>query len=323
MKNLTKALAAAVAIALAGAVQARDFRSSDTHPGDYPTVMGVKFMGEKLKELSGGKLGIKVFPDSKLGQEKDTIEQVKIGGLDMIRVNVAPLNNIVPETLVLALPFVFRSKDHLHKVLDGPIGEEILKAMEAQGFVGLAYYDSGARSFYTAKKPIKNMADMQGMKLRVQQSDLFVAMVEALGANATPMPYGEVFTALKTGLIDGAENNWPSYESSSHYEAAKNYSLTEHSMAPEVVVFSKKIWDTLKPEDQKMIREAAKASVPEMRRLWDEREVKAKAKVEAAGTQVFKIEDRQKMVDAMKPVYDKFAADPKLKDLVKRIQDTQ
>jgi tripartite ATP-independent transporter DctP family solute receptor len=229
----------------------------------------------------------------------------------------------VPETLVLALPFMFRSKEHLHKVLDGPIGEEILKAMEPQGFVGLAYYDSGARSFYTAKKPIKSMADMQGMKLRVQQSDLFVAMVEALGANATPMPYGEVFTALKTGLIDGAENNWPSYESSSHYEAAKNYSLTEHSMAPEVVLFSKKVWDTLSPEEQKMIRQAAKESVPEMRKLWEEREIKAKAKVEAAGTQVFKIEDRQKMVDAMKPVYDKFADNPKLKDLVKRIQDTQ
>lgn len=323
MKNMTKALVAAVAIALAGAVQARDFRSSDTHPADYPTVLGVKFMGERLKELSGGKMGIKVFSDSKLGQEKDTIEQIKIGGLDMIRVNVAPLNNIVPETLALAMPFVFRSKDHLHKVLDGPIGEDILKAMESQGFIGLAYYDSGARNFYTATKPIKSLADMHGMKLRVQQSDLFVAMVEALGANATPMPYGEVYTALKTHLIDGAENNWPSYESSSHYEAAKNYSLTEHSMAPEMVIFSKKIWDTLKPEDQKLIRQAAKESVAEMRKLWDERETKAKAKVEAAGSQVFKIEDRQAMVDAMKPVYDKFAADPKVKDLVKRIQETQ
>ncbi|HRC73176.1 MAG TPA: TRAP transporter substrate-binding protein [Candidatus Competibacter sp.] len=323
MKNMTKALVAAVALALASVAQARDFRSSDTHPGDYPTVLGVKFMGERLKELSGGKLGIKVFPDSKLGQEKDTIEMIKIGGLDMIRVNVAPLNNIVPETLALAMPFVFRSKEHLHKVLDGPIGDEILKAMEAQGLVGLAYYDSGARNFYTAAKPIKSMADMKGMKLRVQQSDLFVAMVEALGANATPMPYGEVFTALKTHLIDGAENNWPSYESSSHYEAAKNYSLTEHSMAPEVVVFSKKIWDTLTPEDQKLIRQAAKESVAEMRKLWDERETKARAKVEAAGTQVFKMDDRQKMVDAMKPVYEKFAADAKIKDLVKRIQDTQ
>ena len=164
---------------------------------------------------------------------------------------------------------------------------------------------------------------MQGMKLRVQQSDLFVAMVEALGANATPMPYGEVFTALKTGLIDGAENNWPSYESSSHYEAAKNYSLTEHAMAPEVVVFSQVIWDKLTPDGQKQIREAAKASVAEMRKLWDEREAKAEAKVKEAGVQVFKIEDRQKMVDAMKPVYDKFAADPKIKDLVKRIQDTK
>ncbi|MBK8182463.1 MAG: TRAP transporter substrate-binding protein [Candidatus Competibacteraceae bacterium] len=323
MNNMTKALVAAVAIALAGVAQARDFRSSDTHPGDYPTVMGVKFMGERLKELSGGKLGIKVFPDSKLGQEKDTIEMIKIGGLDMVRVNVAPLNNIVPETLALAMPFVFRSKDHMRKVVDGPIGDEILKAMEAQGFIGLAYYDSGARSFYTAAKPIKSMADMKGMKLRVQQSDLFVAMVEALGANATPMPYGEVFTALKTHLIDGAENNWPSYESSSHYEAAKNYSLTEHSMAPEVVVFSKKIWDTLSADEQKQIRQAAKESVAEMRKLWDERETKARAKVEGAGTQVFKIDDRQQMVDAMKPVYEKFAADAKIKDLVKRIQDTQ
>ena len=164
---------------------------------------------------------------------------------------------------------------------------------------------------------------MKGMKLRVQQSDLFVAMVEALGANATPMPYGEVFTALKTHLIDGAENNWPSYESSSHYEAAKNYSLTEHSMAPEVVVFSKKIWDTLSADEQKQIRQAAKESVAEMRKLWDERETKARAKVEGAGTQVFKIDDRQQMVDAMKPVYEKFAADAKIKDLVKRIQDTQ
>ncbi|MBK7541969.1 MAG: TRAP transporter substrate-binding protein [Candidatus Competibacteraceae bacterium] len=323
MKNMTKALVAAVAIALAGVAQARDFRSSDTHPADYPTVMGVKFMSERLKELSGGKMGIKVFPDSKLGQEKDTIEQIKIGGLDMIRVNVAPLNNIVPETLALAMPFVFRSKDHMRKVLDGAIGDDILKAMEAQGFIGLAYYDSGARNFYTAAKPIKSMADMKGMKLRVQQSDLFVAMVEALGANATPMPYGEVFTALKTHLIDGAENNWPSYESSSHFEAAKNYSLTEHSMAPEVVVFSKKIWDTLTPDDQKLIRQAAKESIAEMRKLWDERETKARAKVEAAGTQVFKVEDREKMVEAMKPVYDKFAADPKIKDLVKRIQDTK
>ena len=323
MKNMTKALVAAVAVALAGVAQARDFRSSDNQPATYPTVMGVKFMGERLKELSGGKMGVKVFAEGKLGGEKDVIEQIKIGGVDMIRVNTAPLNNIVPEVIVTGLPFVFRSKEHMRKVLDGPIGDEILAAMAAQGFVGLAFYDSGARSFYTAKKPIKSMADMKGMKLRVQQSDMWVAMVQALGAEATPMPYGEVYTALKTGLIDGAENNWPSYDTASHYEAAKYYALTEHSMAPEVVAFSKKIWDTLTPDDQKLIRQAAKESVPHMRKLWDELEVQSRAKVEKAGTEVSTIADRQAMIDAMKPVYEQFAADPKLKDLVKRIQDTQ
>ena len=207
-------------------------------------------------------MGVKVYPNGALGNERDTIEQLKIGGLDMMRINVAPLNNVVPETIVPALPFLFRSEEHMHAVLDGPVGDEILAAMEAQGMVGLAFYDSGARSMYTATKPIKSLADVQHMKIRVQQSDLFVAMVEALGANPTPMPFGEVYTALKTGIVDAAENNFPSYESSRQFEAAKYYTLTEHSMAPEVLVFSKVIWDTLTPEDQAKIRKAAKDSVP-------------------------------------------------------------
>ena len=232
-------------------------------------------MGEQLAAQTGGELGIKVYPNGALGNERDTIEQLKIGGLDMMRINVAPLNNVVPETIVPALPFLFRSEEHMHAVLDGPVGDQILAAMEAQGMVGLAFYDSGARSIYAATKPVKTLADVSGMKIRVQQSDLFVAMVEALGANPTPMPYGEVYTALKTGIVDAAENNFPSYESSRHFEAAKYYTMTEHSMAPEVLVFSKVIWDTLEPEDQEMIRKAAKESVPHMRKLWDEREAKA------------------------------------------------
>ena len=200
---------------------ARDFRSSDVHPTDYPTVEAVRSMGKQLSEQSKGKLGVKVFPAGALGSEKDTVEQLKIGGLDMMRINAAPLNNIVPETIAVSLPFVFRSVEHMRKVVDGPIGDEILAAMAAQGMIGLAFYDSGARSFYTAKKPVKTVGDMKGMKIRVQQSDLFVAMIEALGANATPMPFGEVYTALKTGIVDGAENNWPSYESTRHFEAAK------------------------------------------------------------------------------------------------------
>jgi tripartite ATP-independent transporter DctP family solute receptor len=241
----------------------------------------------------------------------------------MMRINVAPLNNVVPETIVPALPFLFRSEEHMHAALDGPVGDEILAAMEAQGMVGLAFYDSGARSMYTATKPIKSLADVAHMKIRVQQSDLFVAMVEALGANPTPMPYGEVYTALKTGIVDAAENNFPSYESSRHFEAAKYYTLTEHSMAPEVLVFSKVIWDTLTPEEQAMIRKAAKDSVPHMRKLWDDREAKSQETVRAAGSEIIPLEDRQAWADAMPPVYAKFATTPELQSLVQRVQATQ
>jgi tripartite ATP-independent transporter DctP family solute receptor len=317
--NFRRWLLAAACMALAAPAAARDFRSAEIHPADYPTTKAVEYMGQLLKERSGGKLGVKVFPNGALGQERDTIEQLKIGGLDMMRINVAPLNNIVPETIVPALPFIFRSEEHMHTVLDGPIGDEILAAMESQGMIGLAFYDSGARSMY-ATKPIKTLADIQHSKVRVQQSDLFVAMIEALGANPTPMPYGEVYTGLKTGIIDAAENNYPSYESSRHFEAAPYYSLTEHSMAPEVLVFSKPIWDRLKPEDQAMIRQAAKDSVPEMRKLWDEREAKSRQTVEAGGAKIGQIEDKQAWTDAMKPVYDKFASTPELQSLVQRIQ---
>ena len=304
-------------------VQARDFRSADIHPADYPTVEAVKFIGKQLAEQSKGKLGVRVFANGALGTEKDTIEQLKIGGLDMMRINAAPMNNIVPETIVPCLPFIFQSKEHMRAVLDGPVGDEILAAMESQGMVGLAFYDSGARSVYTAKKPIKTLADLKGAKIRVQQSDLFVAMVEALGANPTPMPYGEVYTALKTGIVDAAENNFPSYESSRHFEAAKFYTLTEHSMAPEVLVFSKRIWDTLSKDDQALIRKAAKDSVPYMRKLWDEREAKSQQTVEAAGAQIIPIENKKEFIDAMQPVYAKFANTPKLQALLQKTRATQ
>jgi tripartite ATP-independent transporter DctP family solute receptor len=323
MNTLIRSLLATACIALAGTAQARDFRSSDVHPADYPTVEAVKQMGKALKEQSKDKYGIKVYASGSLGAERDTIEQLKIGGLDMMRINAAVLNNIVPETLAVSMPFVFRSTAHMRQVLDGPIGDEILAAMQAQGMVGLAFYDSGARSIYTAKKPVKTLADLKGMKIRVQQSDLFVAMMEALGANATPMPYGEVYTALKTGIVDGAENNWPSYESSRHFEAAKYYNVTEHSMVPEVLVFSKKVFDGLPAADQALIRKTAKESVPFMRKLWDEREAKAQKTAEAGGAQVVTIADKKPFMDAMAPVYTKFANTPKLKELVKRIQDTK
>jgi tripartite ATP-independent transporter DctP family solute receptor len=317
-----KTLVAAAAALLAFAAQAAEFRSSDIHPDGYPTVEAVKFMGERLKQLTNGKHTIKVFNNSALGQEKDTIEQTKIGALAMTRVNIAPMNNICPETQVPTMPFLFRSKDHMRKVLDGAIGEEILAACAPQGFVGLAYYDSGARNLYTAKKAVRSLADAKGMKIRVQQSDLWVSLLEAMGANATPMPFGEVYTALKTGLVDGAENNYPSFESSRHFEVAKFYSVTEHSMAPEMLLFSKRVWDTLTPDDQKAIRQAAKESVPHMRKLWDEREEKSLATVKAGGAEIIQV-DKASFQTAMKPVYDKFIKDDKLKAMIKRVQDTK
>ena len=183
----------------------------------------------------------------------------------MARVSSAAMHNICQTTRVPSLPFLFRSKDHLHKVLDSELGEQILKSCESAGFVGLAWYDSGSRSMYTRNKPIKTLADAKGLKIRVQQSDLSVAMVEAMGGNATPMPMGEVYTSLKTGLVDAAENNYPSYESAHHYEVAKYYALTEHTMTPEMLIFSKRQWDKLSAEDQKILREAARESVPYMR----------------------------------------------------------
>ena len=182
-------------LATAGlAAHATDFRSTDIHPDGYPTVEAVKYMGTVLSKLTNGKHSIKVFNNSALGAEKDTIEQAKIGAVAMTRVNIAPMNNICPTTVVPTMPFLFHSKEHMRQVLDGPIGEEILKSCEAQGFIGLAFYDSGARSIYTVKKPVKTLADMKGLKVRVQQSDLWVALLEAVGANDTPMPIGEDYT---------------------------------------------------------------------------------------------------------------------------------
>jgi tripartite ATP-independent transporter DctP family solute receptor len=210
----------------------------------------------------------------------------------------------------------------MRKVMDGPIGEEILKAFEPHGMVGLAFYDSGARSFYNSKRPVTKLEDLKGLKIRVQQSDMFIALVSALGANATPMPFGEVYSALQTGVIDGAENNWPSYESTRHFEVAKHYSLTEHSMTPEVLVMSKRSWDKLSAADQAIVRAAAKESVKKMRELWEAREKTAEAAVKAKGALITLV-DKKPFIDAMKPVYDRFVTDAKLKDLLTRIQAVQ
>ncbi|MCV0395142.1 MAG: TRAP transporter substrate-binding protein [Rhizobiaceae bacterium] len=321
--NLIRKLTAAVAISamMAGAALAQEItlRSSDTHPDGYPTVEAVKYMGELLKERSNGRIAIDVYHSAQLGEEKDTIEQTRAGVIDLNRVSMGPFNGLVPETRVVSLPYIFRSTDHMHKVMDGEIGEEILAGFEPHGLIGLAYYDGGARSFYNSSKPINSLDDLKGMKFRVMQSDIFVDMVNALGANAVPLPYGEVYSSIETGVIDGAENNFPSYESAKHSEVAKHYALDEHLIVPEVLVMAKTTWDKLSPEDQELVRQAAKDSVQKQRELWEAREKESRKMVEEAGSTIT-TPDKQPFIDAMDPVYEKHVTDDKLKDLVERIR---
>lgn len=322
-QTATRFAAALLALA-AAAAQARDFRSADVHAKDFPTNMAVKFMSDQLAKATGGKDKIKVFGDSSLGSEKDTVEQVKIGAIDMVRVSTATFHGIVPESMIPSLPFLFRDLDHFRKTMYGPEGDKILAAFDKAGFVGLCLYESGARSFY-GKKPIRGVADMKGLKVRVQPSDLMVSMIGALGGSPTPMPFAEVYTGLKTGLLDAAENNIPSYEEAKHYESAPVFSETGQVMTPEVLVFSKKVWDTLTKEEQVAIRQAAKESVPYYVKLWDAREKDARAAVVKAGAKIVPAADidRKAFMAAEKPVWDKFANTPELKALAQSIVDAK
>ncbi|HTJ05895.1 MAG TPA: TRAP transporter substrate-binding protein [Caldimonas sp.] len=313
-------LALAAAGLIAGPAVARDFRSAEVHAKDFPTNQAVMYMSEQLSKATGGKDKIKIFSDSALGSEKDTVEQVKIGALDMVRVSTASFHGIVPESLIPSLPFLFRDIDHFRKAMYGAEGDKILAAFDKAGFIGLCLYESGARSMY-AKKPIKSVADMKGLKVRVQPSDLMVGMVNAMGGSPTPMPFAEVYTGLKSGLIDAAENNIPSYEETKHYESAPIYSETMHVMTPEVLVFSKKVWETLTPLEQAAIRKAAKESVPHYVKLWEAKEKDARAAVLKGGAKIIDASqiDKKSFVDVEKPVWDKFASTPELKSLLQSI----
>ncbi len=321
--KLKTILGAVLASAFAvGGAQAVEFRSADVHPVDYPTVMFVKKVGEIVNQKTNGKHSIKVFGNSALGSETDTMQQVKIGAIDMLRVSTATFHGVIPESLVPAFPFIFRNVEHFRKTMYGPQGEQILAAFEKQGFVGLALLESGSRSIY-AKKEVRNLADVKGMKIRVQPSDLMIGMVQSIGANPTPIPYAEVYTALKTGLVDAAENNYPSYETSKHYEAAPIFSETQHVMLPEVLVFSKVKWDKLSKEDQQIIRDSVKEAVPYYVDLWAKKEQSAKDVTIKAGAKYITDVNKAEFVTAVKPVWDKFATTPELKKLVQDIVNTK
>jgi tripartite ATP-independent transporter DctP family solute receptor len=310
------------AAALAPAA-ARDFRVADTQPEDYPTVQALVFMDRLVSERTGGLHRIRVFHSRQLGEEKETIEQTRVGAIDLNRTNVAPIGSLVPSVNVLALPFLFRSPDHLHKVLDGPIGDEILASFTPQGLIGLAFYDSGARSIYNSVRPIRTLADLKGLKIRVQQSELMVEMIKALGAEPIELPYGQVSTGLTTGLVHGAENNWPSYMTTGHFKAAQHYTLTEHTMSPEVLVMSLKAWESLSADEQEIFRTAAKESGRYMRSQWQALEERSRQQARAAGTSIVTEFDRKPFEAAMAGIYAKSNADPAMSRTIKRIQQVE
>jgi tripartite ATP-independent transporter DctP family solute receptor len=311
-------LAAALSIGTASAQTV--LLASDTHPDGYPTVEAVKYFGELVKERTAGRYTVDVKFAAQLGQEADTVEQVRAGAIAINRTSLGPWNGLVKQTIVPSLPYIFKSTAHARSVMSGPIGDEILAAFEPYGVIGLAFYDGGARSFYTSNKQITSVEDLKGMKLRTMQSDIFVDMMGAFGATATPMPYGEVYSAIETGVVDGAENNFPSYDTAKHSEVAKFYTLDEHLIVPEVLVISKMVWDGISPEDQAIIKAAAKESVAKQYELWDAKVAESRKIVEESGSTIVEVADKQAFVDAVKPVYDKYAADPELKALIEKIQ---
>jgi tripartite ATP-independent transporter DctP family solute receptor len=317
------AVLVAAAAAFPSVSSAREFRVADTQSEDYPTVDALEFMARLVEERTGGRHRIRVFHSRQLGEEKDTIEQTRVGAIDLNRTNVAPIGYLIPSVNVLALPFLFRSFDHLHKVLDGAIGDEVLAGFERHGFVGLTFYDSGSRSIYNSVKPIRALADIKGMRIRVQQSELMVGMIRALGAQPVELPYGQVSTGLATGLIDGAENNWPSYVTTNHYKLAPYYTLTEHTMGPEVLVMSLRAWESLSPQERGIFRDAARKSSSFMRGLWSGLEERSRQQARNAGNTIVSSFDRRPFEDAVRTIYPNMVTDPDLRQLVERIRQVQ
>lgn len=304
-------------------VGAREFRAADTQAADYPTVAALHYMGRLIAERTKGRHQIRVFHSRQLGEEKETIAQTLVGAIDLNRTNVAPIGTMVPQVNALAMPFLFHSVDQLHKVLDGPIGEEILASFQSKGFVGLTFYDSGARSFYNSVRPIRTLADLKGLRIRVQQSPLMVEMVQALGAEPVEMPYGQVLTGLATRLIDGAENNWPSYVTTDHFKAAPYYTLTQHTMSPEVLIMSMKAWQALSSADRQIFREAARESNRYMRDKWRDLESRSEREALAGGVNVVSKFDRAPFETAMQGVYARASRDPSVKRLIEQIRQVQ
>jgi len=316
------AVAAAFSTGTAWAQQKLVLKASDVHALGYPTVEAVENIGKKMEKATNGRISVQMYPSMQLGGEKEAIEQAQVGAIAFARVSVGPMGAVVDDLNVFNLPYVFRDTAHAQKVMDGEIGKELLDKVtnSGRGLIGLCWMDAGARSFYNTKKPIKSMADLKGMKFRVMGNPMFVDMANSMGGNGVAMGYDQVFNALSTGVIDGAENNPPSFVFDNHFQVAKYYTIDEHLIVPEMLVFSKKIFDQMSKDEQAALLKFAREAQFEERKLWDVYEKQAMDKAKAAGIQIIHLSADQKkeMQAAVKPVWDKYG--PKYADMVKRIQ---
>src|SRR6476646_654754 len=299
-------------------------KATDVHPLGYPTVEAVERMGKKLAAATDGRISIQMYPSMQLGGEKEMIEQAQVGALQIARISVGPMGPLVPELNVFNLPFVFRDAAHAEKVMDGPIGDEMLKKLSdhaTAGLIGLCWMNGGTRNVYNSKHPIKTVEDLKGLKIRMMGNPVFVDTMNSLGGNGVAMGYDQLVNAMQTGVVDGAENNYPSYESGQHYRYAKYYSKTGHLMIPEILVFSKKIWDELSKDDQALIVKVAKEAQQEERKLWYDREKESIKKMAEAGAVMNEVADKKPFQAAVKPVWDKYGAQHTA--LIQRIQDVK
>ena len=325
---LAAGVLAAATVLSSGAVYAQAklvLKASDVHPTGYPTVTAVEDLGKKLEKATNGRLSVAMYPAMQLGGEKEAIEQAQVGAIMFARVSVGALGPVIDDLNVFNLPYVFRNTEHMQHVIDGPIGQELLDKVtnSGKGLVGLAWMDAGARNFYTTKKAIHNMADLKGQKIRVMGNPIFVDMANSMGANGVPLGYDQVFSSMQTGVVDGAENNPPSFVFDNHYQVAKSYTVDEHLIVPEMVVVSKKIYDSLSKDEQALLVKFGKEAQQEERKLWAVYETQAMDKAKAAGIQIIQVsaEDKKAFQAAVKPVWDKYG--PKYADMIKRIQEVK
>ncbi|MFC0557544.1 TRAP transporter substrate-binding protein [Halalkalibacter alkalisediminis] len=286
--------------------EAVTLKLAENQPEDYPTTLGAKEFARLVEEKTEGRYKIEVYAGGQLGDEKSVIEQLQLGTIDLTRVNAIPLSEFSSDIGVVAMPYLFEDEDEKWEILNGEIGQDLLGTFEGSRLVGLSFYDSGVRSFYNTKRPVTTPDDLAGLQIRVQQSDLAIDIINSLGASATPMEYGEVYSALQTGVIDGAENNFPSYFTSNHYEVAKYFTVNGYQGVPEVLLGSEKLWNELSAEDQEVFREAALESVAVQREAWANLVDEAQKAVLENGSELVEIDDITPWREAVQPVYDKY-----------------